>query len=346
MKALFILKAIEGAPSEFQVLPYGEIVIEGEKPAHLDDESIASIIADFERRGNDMVIDYEHQTLDGVQAPAAGWVKSLINKGKEGLWAVVEWTEKAKQYLTDKEYRYFSPVFWMQKQGRRIIKIENIALTNYPRVNNLRPIVAKMTQAQDEYIAKNKDKGGDIMWEKLKKLLGLADDAGEDAAYEAVELVVNKNKDLEKAAGNKVEVVACKEVLGALKLEEGADKERVIASISALQAPATAAQELSQEVARLNTKLSEMEQNDLVGLALKEGKTSPDELDKWGRDLALKSPEQFKLIVLSRPAGSVVPLETILTIRDKIAGAIDDATLQVAKMMGNTEEDLQKYAQA
>ena len=96
----------------------------------------------------------------------------------------------------------------------------------------------------------------------------------------------------------------------------------------------------------LRKELAGMKQEDLVALALKEGKTSPEELDKWGRDLALKSPEQFKLIVLSRPVGSVVPVEKISRGPDDKETVVDDAVLQVAKMMGNTEDDLKKYAQA
>jgi phage I-like protein len=147
MKLLLLknAKVVDGAPAEFQLFPYGNIRIEGEQDAILDEESMGSIIAGFERRGNDMVIDYEHQTLMGTQAPAAGWIKRLINKGKEGLWAVVEWTEQAREYLAKKEYRYFSPVFWTRNKDRKIVGIQNVALTNDPLLNNLRPIVAKMT---------------------------------------------------------------------------------------------------------------------------------------------------------------------------------------------------------
>jgi len=145
LRLLYVLKSIEGAPEEFQLFPYGTIGIEGEEDAFVDDESMAAVIADFERRGNDMVIDYEHQTLKDVQAPAAGWIKRFINRGKEGLWVVVEWTRQAKEYLENREYRYFSPVFWVSENGRKILKIENVALTNFPKVNNLRPIMAKMS---------------------------------------------------------------------------------------------------------------------------------------------------------------------------------------------------------
>jgi len=413
-----ILKEIKDIPNEFQLLPYGRIDIEGEPPAYVDEESIASVIANFARRGNDMVIDYEHQTLKDVQAPAAGWIKRLVDKGREGIWAVVEWTERAKEYLKNREYRYFSPVFWVAKEGRRVVRIENVALTNLPKINQLRPIVAKLNREEARAAQERRSRkygigikeGGHVtkpsewadvpddqwldpvnyrypcpdaeqtraaasywgmpknraqytpkersiieerlnrfrkkfgigefrkeakMIEKLRKIFGLADDAGEDKVLEAAEAVVAKNKD-------RVEVVACKEVLEALKLKEDADKEKVIASISALQAPATAAQELSQEVARLKSEIAIIKQDDLVQLALKEGKTSPEELDKWGRDLALKSPELFKLIVLSRPAGSVVPVQGLKPAKDK-KDELDEVQMSINKMLGIDEETWKKY---
>ena len=91
-----------------------------------------------------MVIDYEHQTLKSVEAPAAGWIKRLINRGEQGLWAAVEWTEKATKYLVNREYRYFSPVFMVRKSDRKVIQVTNAALTNSPQINHLTPIIAKL----------------------------------------------------------------------------------------------------------------------------------------------------------------------------------------------------------
>jgi phage I-like protein len=346
MKAYLILKAIEGAPGEFQVLPFGKVEIEGEEDAFVDEESMDYTIAEFERRGNDMVIDYEHQTLTGKEAPAAGWIRKFVKKGQEGLWVVVEWTEKAREYLTKKEYRYFSPVFWVRKADRKIVSIENVALTNFPKINNLHPITAKMNS---DFNNLNKSAHGErkqkeeMMLEKLKKLFKLAEDADEAKVVEAVEAVVAKNKDLEKAAGSKADVIACKEVLEVLKLKDDSKKEDVLSAIEALKAPATAAQELSQQVATLSTEIAGMKQEDLVAVALKEGKTSPEELDKWARDLALKSPEQFKLIVLSRPEGSVIPVSDIPPGPGPQEGVLSDDVLNVAKMMNVGQEDLKKY---
>lgn len=332
----FILKEIEGVPAEFQVLPIGESKIEGEAPVLLDREGMKTIIAEFERRGNDMVIDYEHQTLRDGQAPAAGWVKKLIDKGAHGLWAAVEWTDRAREYLKNREYRYFSPVFWIGAKDRRVVKIEHMALTNYPKLNSLRPIVARLEMGEPQ-------RKETSMLEKLKKLLGLADDAGEEQVMTAVEALVAKNKEMEVAAKNKPAIVASKAVLEAIGVKEGADLQVVIAAIDGLKAPATAAQELSRQVAKLTAEIAGMKRDDMVALALKEGKTSPAEVEAWGRDLAEKNPEQFQKIVLSRPVGSVVPVIGLPPKGKDREGQPDEAALLIAKQFGNTEEDLKKY---
>jgi len=317
-------------PGEFLLLPEGRFEIEGEPPAFMDEVSARSIVEDFERRGKDMVIDYEHQTMNGVQAPAAGWIKRLIYRAKEGIFAVVEWTEKAKAYLKNREYRYFSPVIFVTAKDRRVVKVFNVALTNEPKINNLKPIMAKL----EAWPIKEKEESMD----KLKKLLGLAADAAEEKIQEAVQLLVNKVKDLEGKT-----VIACKEVLDAIGAKADAGKDEVLRIITGMKSPGDVAVALSQEVAVLKRELAELKTNELIGLALKEGKTSPEELEKWGRNLALKSPEQFTLIVLARPAGSVIPVGGVPPGPKNRNGGLDDTQKEINKMMGIDEETFKKF---
>ena len=357
MKAYLILKsfdqealdrAIEGAPGEFQVLPFGTVEIEGEADAFVDEEAMDSIIAEFERRGNDMVIDYEHQTLTGDEAPAAGWLRKFVKKGSEGLWAVVEWTEKAKEYLTKKEYRYFSPVFWMRKADRKIIQIENIALTNFPKINNLHPIMAKMNSDYNNHKKDpahgEREQKEEMMLEKLKKLFKLAADADEAKVVEAVEAVVAKNKELEKAGKDKkTEVVAAKEILEALKLDEGAKKEDVLKAIDGLEASHVAAGDLSKQVAKLTSDIAEIKKEDIVTLAVDEGKITPAQLEAWGNKMALTDPEQFKTVVLSKAVGSEMPVRKNIPPGPKDKDIIEEAQQSINKMMGIDEEAWKKY---
>lgn len=181
-----IFKEMSGAPSTFQLFPYGIVEIEGEAPIFLDHDSMDNIIHDFERRGNDMVIDYEHQTLKDIQAPAAGWIRKLVNRGTQGLFAVVEWTEKAKNYLMNREYRYFSPVLILSKGDRKILQIMNVGLTNAPKINHLNSIVAKAASMQS---GNNFQKG--------ESLMNQENDPGELLNQKAMELLTSPDKKLE-----------------------------------------------------------------------------------------------------------------------------------------------------
>ena len=324
-------KAGEEPPREFLLFPEGAVTLEGIGDAYLTETAGRQIIKDFERRGNDMVIDYEHQSLSDGVAPAAGWIKGLVWSAGEGLRAVVEWTQRAKEHLKAREYRYFSPVFMVRATDNMIVKLINVALTNQPKTNHLPPIVAKMDLTQTP--TKEEEQ-----MDELKKLLGLAADAAEEKVTEAVKAIVAKLKNPDPPP------IACKEVLTAIGAKEDAGKEEVLRMVASLKAPNEVAITLSHEVAALKTRLAHKDQEDLITLALKEGKTSPEELDKWGKKLALENPEQFRLIVLSRPFGSVIPVEGIrVAAKDGRAAGMDETQRAINEMCGVSEETFKKY---
>lgn len=346
-----IAKDLAGAPTEFQLVPYGTIELLGEEDILVDEESAASIVAFFERRGNDMVIDYEHQTEADppVEAPAAGWIKRIINKGKDGVWAAVEWTERAARYLANKEYRYFSPVYFYRKKDRKLMFIKNMALTNEPKTNNIVPLVAKLDkgvvpkQLQANGMSKTTKKEEKIMLEKLIAFLKLAADASEEKVLAAVEALAAKAIALEAELATAVAKTAAPEILAAVGAAESDDIAAVVAKVEGLKATDTAAQQLSQQVASLRTELAEIKQADLIDTAMKDGKTDAAELDAWGRELAKNHPEQFEKIVLSRQPGSVVPVGSIGAAPKVPAAGLDDLQKSVNKMMGLDDETFQKY---
>lgn len=127
------------APEYIRVLPLG--YISSEKGDFLvDTESFRMMKEHMEHRAVDIVIDYEHQTLRDVQAPAGGWIKELVLKS-DGIFAKVEWTNKAKDYLKNKEYRYLSPVVLVRKSDHKATQLHSAALTNTPAINGMTPIV-------------------------------------------------------------------------------------------------------------------------------------------------------------------------------------------------------------
>lgn len=157
LRQLSFIATLEGdqVPSEFQLFPYGLVRLRGESPFRVDEAAMDKVIREFAARGIDIVVDYEHQTEGGRysspdgKAPAAGWIKRLINKGKQGLWAAVDWTARAKAHLAAKEYRYFSPVFMISKSSGELAELLRVALTNSPRLDGIRPIVASFSHPSD-----------------------------------------------------------------------------------------------------------------------------------------------------------------------------------------------------
>ena len=149
-----------------------------------------NIIADFATRGRDLVIDYEHQTLSGSKAPAAGWISSLEKTG-EGLVASIKyWTEEAQKLLSSGEYRYFSPVLHFSRSGRSVSAIHSVALTNHPALHQVPALVAD--DAADAGLSEglasrtlNDKHKEDVQMDELLKTLGLlalADANGQEKA--------------------------------------------------------------------------------------------------------------------------------------------------------------------
>lgn len=127
------------APEYIRVLPLGQI--SSEKGDFLvDSESFRKMKEHMQHRAVDIVIDYEHQTLRDMQAPAGGWIKELVLKS-DGIFAKVKWTKRAKSYLQNREYRYLSPVVMVRKKDRKALQIHSVSLTNTPAINGMIPIV-------------------------------------------------------------------------------------------------------------------------------------------------------------------------------------------------------------
>jgi phage I-like protein len=282
--SLLMAFAAAGIPSEIQVIPYGETST-GKGDFTLDEDAMKAVIADFEKRKTDMVIDYEHQTLTGREAPAAGWIKKLVNKGKDGLWAVVEWTEKAKEYLKNREYRYLSPVFLKKISDGKVLRLLNAALTNTPAIDGMVPLVNKWDFHQPEKEAKS--------MKKLLELLGLKAEATEDEAVAAVQAMKDENAALKEKGS---ELVAAKEVIEALGLKEGAELSEVTGTIMALKAGHEQSGDLAKEVNGLKTKLRKREAEEAVSAAMKEGKVTPAQKEYF-LSMAEKDPAQFQAYV-------------------------------------------------
>ena len=289
-----IMYALEGlnvseAPDEIKILPLG--AVHSQKGDFVvDDESFDLINRHFENRGLDLVIDYEHQTLKDVQAPAGGWIKKLV-KTNDAIAAQVEWTAKAKQYLENKEYKYLSPVVICRKSDGKAVALHSVALTNTPAIDGMFALVNSIDISSPD----GAEGGNSMELKKIVALLGLPADATEAD----VEKAIQELKKQEKTE----EVVANKTIMDLLELKGDAKTEDVAAKIMELKG--TADKTKDEMILELKRRMDERDAEELVTMALKQGKISAAQ-KAWAKEYALKDAEGFQAFVAKAPA--VVPI--------------------------------------
>lgn len=339
---------ISGAPAEIKILPLGEV--HSQKGNFIvDEESFNRISKKFKDRGIDLVIDYEHQTLFDVQAPAAGWVKNL-RLGKDAILADVEWTEKAKEYLKNKEYKYLSPVALIRKADQKAVELCSAALTNTPAIDGMFAIVNSI-----KFNQMNQEQEGNMDLKKIAKILGLPETATEEdvekalaAAQKAVEEeqrqkgdegTADKNDEKTGSAdakGSGEEAAANPTVLSLLNLKADAKTEDVAAAIMALKAGDGQAM---AEVMKLKKEMEEKEAAELVSLALKTGKISAAQKE-WAETYALSDKKGFQSFLDKAPV--VMPTGK-LDLKDAPGNKETGYDLEILKSCGISEEDVKKY---
>jgi len=134
---------------------------------------------------------YEHP-MSGISDPemtkASGWIRELILK-EDGLYAKIEFTNKAKEYIKNKEFKFISPVFeenFIDEQGQEHgFTLRGFGLTNWPFLKKGQVAIAlnenyyikinetkeeKQMQDQKQEITDELKKLTDELSEKVKRL--------------------------------------------------------------------------------------------------------------------------------------------------------------------------------
>jgi phage I-like protein len=108
----------------------------------LDRKSFAQCIAALRACKTPPPVDYDHASLrplDGQPTPAAGYVLDLALRD-DGLWALVELTQRAADMVRGGEYRFCSGVFVWDAADRETgepipCQLDSIGLTNKPFID-------------------------------------------------------------------------------------------------------------------------------------------------------------------------------------------------------------------
>jgi phage I-like protein len=278
-------------PEWILLLPAGRVeLVDRPDLLELDPESLAALVRAFRSRGVDLVIDYEHQSLQGRQAPAAGWIKDLEARA-DGLWARVEWTPQAREYLRNREYRYFSPVLQLDPETRKPQALLQVGLTNVPAIKRLPPLVAKYeagTRPGEKEAAvvprqvpkeEKTRKGAEV--EKLKLIMGLPSEADDQAVWAKVMEVFQNLATI-------------------LKLPEEATAAQFLEAAKALQLDTDRLKGVEEELRQLKSQVATEATTQAVEEAMKAGKIAPAQ-KSWALEYYRQDPGGFQTFVARAP---------------------------------------------
>lgn len=261
-----------GAP--IQLFPAGEFgaprgaLMGGMGPWRLTDAAAAALITRVGERENDLVVDFEHQSLlaasNGQPAPAAGWIApdGLHWHPGTGLFATVRWTERAAAMIAAGEYRYLSPVFTFDTRTGTPLELLNVALTNNPAIDGMQPVVLA---AASRFSPHSQPEESIPMLKELRELLQLADDTPTEAQIAAATQRLKA----------KLDEVATE--VAALQAQPQSPDPAQFAPVAALKA-------VQDELAALRTQALAREVDDLVDPALADGRLLPAQ-EQWAREL-------------------------------------------------------------
>lgn len=317
----------EVPPKSFLLCPYGEqhYTKDGKEDAfRFSPESADRVIREFHSRARDLVIDYEHQTLTGGKAPAAGWIGDL-EKTEKGLVAKVNyWTDAAADLLQKREYRYFSPTFLMS--GKEVTALHSVALTNHPAMHGVAALAAKDTAIINRPENPGKTKGNNMTKTELalRNLLGdtalaLSDETdGQTAAR--IEALAEELPELREKKNIAEEV---KKLLG---VPETASKDEILAALKA---------EL-EKAEKLEADAEEAKKDLVLSDALAKNKITAAEKTVLAKlDLATLND-----LVKAKPENAAVPGAPLPEPdKKKEAAALTDEEKKIALSMGLTEEE-------
>lgn len=359
--AIDLLAAGDGkVPTSFRLFPAGYTKARDGRPHEvpsgywfLDAEIAQRVLASAAARQDRFLFDYEHQTLhseeNGKPAPAAGWSDGAQMEWRDGPEAGiyiknVEWTDIAAKAISNKEYRYISPVVAYNENTGELLAIYMATLTNYAAIDGLTDLAA-VAAARFSFDKPTTEENDLVKREQLIKILGLKADAT-DADIEAALVALKANAD---------GMVALR---ADLKLDEGADVKEAVAALKvqaeekkpdpSKYAPLAVVEALKTKVATLESGINENAVDELIEQGFADGKLHKDQ-EEWARDLGKANVASLRAYLEKTPA--IAALKTSQTQGKKPEGIneqgeLTEEAMAMCKQMGIDPADYKKTLEA
>lgn len=348
-----------GADGWHQLLPMGPFKARDGRPFDVPgghwqlDKAIATTLLNRVReQGQDILIDYDHQTLktdqNGQPAPAAGWYNADEIEWREGqgLFIKPRWTERAAALVAAGEYRFLSAVFPYDAQGRPL-ELRMTAITNDPGVVGMQALAALSAQpvqpgqpATPAHVAQKENSMNELLKKLLAKLgIELTGDPTDEQLQKALTELDSLQASAKKAPELEAALSAEKASLAALKAQPGGQVDL------AQYVPVATYNALVTQVAALTAQVDTTDAATLIKDARTQGKVVAAEEEYLTAYASQKGVAALKALLEPRPAIAALAASqtAAVTLPEKKGDAVLSAEDKyAADQLGISHEDFAK----
>ena len=139
-----IKDTIDNGESEVQLTTIGKVIGTGANgepvEQNLTEESLKKLAETH--KGNEILVDEDHQSEVGGKTEAKGWLSNLFVKDGVGLFGKIKWTDIGRKLIENRVFRWLSPAWLLDKDTKEPVKMTSVALTNKPsQAGKIEPIV-------------------------------------------------------------------------------------------------------------------------------------------------------------------------------------------------------------
>jgi phage I-like protein len=283
----------------------------------------------------DFPIDYNHASLDarktGASAPAAGWVDhTSLEARPDGLYGRVQWNAAAVNHLTEREFRYTSPVFTFNPKTGKTLAYKGSGLTHYPNLGDLTPVANQQEEDQmDEII------------EEIREALNLP------TASNAAEIKIELDKLFSRvgtlAANSDAKLI---DQIGMLETRLANAETKAAEAIAANSqsnaadfVPRTEFDRVKTQLDTITTAAENERVETAVNAAIESGKIAPAS-KAWAEDLCRNNQASFDNFVTN--ASQVVPLKQDKHGEHQHSDVLTDEEVAVCSQLGLSKEEFLK----
>ena len=197
-------------------------------PENLTEESLQKLADQLNSSNQQILVDADHASCrTGIErdTSACGWLEKFFVKPLKGLWAKLKLTNKGRDLVENKVYRFLSPVFKLDDNGEPI-QLNSVAMTNCPALApDIAPIINAKPNQEILEMTITKEDLVNLIKETVNSMNNEKTEVKEEVKEETAENACSGKKEVTNSETEEVKEEVKEEIKEEIKEETMPEKE-------------------------------------------------------------------------------------------------------------------------